>query len=361
MAKHLWGVSKPATAGLFPLSVSSNGRYLQGANGTPFFLQGVAIWSLEVQVNNTEIDQILDATQAKGFTCVLFEAIEHEFSSQSPAYENVDGDAPFASMTDFGSSLVSDYWSRVDYIVNGLKNRGMVAMINPAYLGYSGGSQGWASEISAESDADLQTYGQRLANRYTQGNVIWCMGGDYDGDSTLRAKQWQIVTGIRLVRTTDIITAHTAPNEMASDTWGGGSYAGFNLNNIYGYTEDGYDIPVEADGAYAVSGPIPFFLIESRYEGENSVTAAQLRFQSYTPLLRGACGQIFSNNPLWHLEAGGYSMYSYTDTWEEALDSDGMQDQQRLADLFTAYAWHKLVPKTDSSLISSSQMQQVGI
>src|SRR5690606_38228500 len=166
----------------------------------------------------------------KGFNAILFNAIEHKFSDQTPAYENAEGEQPFTSMTDFASPN-EDYWGLVDYIVNGAKSRGMVCIINPAYLGSGGGDEGWMTEVSAESNVDLQNYGAFLANRYTQGNVIWCMGGDYGGDSTERNKQWNIVTGIRSVRTTDLITGHGARTESAYSHWSG--FTGFSLNNIY--------------------------------------------------------------------------------------------------------------------------------
>jgi hypothetical protein len=225
----------------------------------------------------------------------------------------------------------------------------MVCIIQPAYLGWNGGSEGWTTEVSAESDADLQTYGATLATRYSQGNVIWCMGGDYSPGSTLVDKQWQIITGIRTVRTTDIVTAHGG-DANAYPTWSGKT--GFNLNSVY--TSSGL-IYSECATEYARSGPLPFFMLEAIYEQERSspISAAGLRRQSYQALLSGACGQMFGNNPIWGFESPNLP-FSYTGTWESNLDSTGSTQQQYVKLLFAAFEWWKLVPKTDTSLVSSS-------
>src|SRR5574343_716434 len=190
----------PAVVSPFPLS--SAGRYIVGADGRPVFLLGDTPWSIAVQLTHAQIDQYLEARAAQGFTAILWNAIEHKFSSQTPAYRNAYGYDPFTTMTDFASPN-ENYWRTVDYIVNRSRALGIVCVINPVYLGYNGGDEGFNVEVTAESAADLQTYGAWLARRYTQGNVIWCMGGDYAGNTTERDKQWHVVTGMRTVRTSD--------------------------------------------------------------------------------------------------------------------------------------------------------------
>lgn len=336
---------------IFPLSVSSSGRYIQTASGSPFLLHGDTPWSLAVQLTDAEITTYLNDTAAKGFKAILFNAIEHNFSSQTPKYQNVSGNNPFTSMTDFSSGLNSAYWNRIDHIVNTAKGLNLACIINPAYIGYAGTEEGWDTELLAESDADLQTYGAALANRYTQGNVIWSMGGDADPDATLEAKQWQIITGIRSVRTTDIVTAHGAPGSGAYATWNG--QTGFNLNTAY--PGDIAAVYSECDTEYARSGPIPFVMLEAIYEQERGtpITAAGLRRQTYQALLSGACGQFFGNSPIWHFESPN-APFSYTGTWESNLDSTGRQQQVHVATLFNAYSWHLLEPKTGTELVTSS-------
>jgi len=356
--RALTGSSATATPGtmgvsgqtsIFPLAVHPSGRYLTTAQGDGFLIHGDTPWSLPAQLTNAEIGTYIADRAARGFTAIMIEAIVRTFTSQTPDYRTVDGLDPFTPMTDF-SSPNNAYWNRVDYIVNACKAQNMVVMLNPAYLGFNGGSEGWMVQVNAASAASLQAYGVFLANRYTQGNIIWCMGGDYAGTTTERNKQWNIVTGMRTVRTTDIITAHGAPGDQAYTAWN--SYTGYNLNNAYPRSNTVYTYCATE---YARSPAKPFFMIEGWYEGEpDPPTAAQrIRLQAYQSLLSGACGHFYGNNPVWHFESPN-TLYPYTGTWESNLNSTGAQDMERVKDLFNAYQWELLEPKTDTSLVTSA-------
>lgn len=336
-------------ASTFPLSVS--GRFLLDAAGAPFLLNGEAAWSLAVQCTHAQIDTYLGNRAAKGFNAIIVQAIAHSASSQTPAYRNAQSGAdPFTTMTNFASPNTT-YWQTVDYVVNGAKSRGIAVILFPAYFGFDGGSQGWASELSASSDADLQTYGAWLANRYTQGNVIWGMGGDWPGDASYRAKQWNIVTGIRSVRTTDVITVHPSRADATGySVWSGYTGSGFNLNTIYIPTTNIAD----DIAATAYAQGMPFFMVEGGYEGEAG-TAASIRMAAYTTLLSGGIGNIFGNNPLWGFGeptiCGGLGAASALAT---SLDTTGAVQMAHFRNLFAAYPWQKLAPKTDTSLVTSS-------
>lgn len=341
-----------ASAGsVFPLSVSSTSRYLQTAAGAPFLIHGDTPWSIAAQLTDAQVLQYLQDRASRGVNTILFNAIEHNFTSQTPKYRNVDGVDPFATMTDFGSALNSGYWNRVDLIVNTAKGLGMFVLMNPAYLGFSGTDEGWDDELLAESDADLQLYGQRLAQRYTQGNVGWCFGGDASPGATLKAKQLQILTGIRSVRTTDIVTGHSAPGAPAFTNWNG--VAGYNLNSAYADVGDVYTACLTE---FARTPTVPVFMIEAIYEQERipAISAAGLRKQSYQALLSGACGQFFGNSPIWHFQASAYTFTSYGGTWQSNLNSTGSQHQAFVKQLFSAFAWQKLVPKTGTELVTTS-------
>lgn len=340
-------------ARVFPLSIHASGRYLVDANGRPFLIHGDTGWSIAVQLTTAQIDTYLDARRSQGFTAILFNAIEHYFSSQSPAYQNVSGIEPFTSTTDW-SVQTEAYWTRVDYIVNGCKTRNMACFIAPGYLGYGGGSEGWTSEVNSNTTGHLQSYGAFLATRYTQGNVVWVMGGDYAGDSTLRSRQWNIVTGIRSVRTTDIITAHPARGQDAYSYWGAGgdSLTGFNLGNTYAAT-NGTDAYSLAATAYGRSGPLPFFLIEAGYDGVN--TLQEVRRAAYETMLSGGCGHFYGNNPIWGFgEPNANGGSGAAAALASDLNSTGATQMNYLKALLLAYVWRLLVPTTDTSLVSST-------
>lgn len=339
---------------IFPLSINVSGRYLVTTTGTPFFLVGDSPWSLEVQCTTVQIDTYLNTRASQGFTAILFECMEHFFSSQSPPYQNAQSGAnPFTTMTDF-STPNETYWTTIDYIVNGAKSRGIACFIFPAYLGFTGGSQGWTSEINADTAGHLQTYGAFLANRYTQGNVVWVMGGDYAGDATLRAKQWNIVTGMRTVRTTDLICAHPARSQDAYALWGpgGDNLTGWNLGTTY-CQQDGSDAYSLAATAYGRSGPVPFGLIENGYENEATLT--QMRYSLYSSRLGGSCFEFFGNNPIWGFgEPNANGGAGAASAIANNLNTTGATQVGYFVSLMQAYSWWKLVPKTDASLVTTA-------
>jgi len=336
--------------GTFPLSVSANGRYLQQADGVPYFLHGDTPWEIGVRLTRAQIDTYLADRQSRGFNAIMFEAIEHHYNS-APAYRNAEGNDPFTTMSPVAWGSPSEsYWTLIDYIVNEAKARGVYCWIVPAYYGFTSNSQGWDVELAAASAGDLQSYGAFLATRYTQGNVGWVKGGDNDMDSTTRAKQENIFTGITSVRSTDLTSAHVF--RAASDAisvWGASAV---NVNTIY--------IPMicaapEASTAYARSPAEPFFLIEARYENESDWTLAGLRLQAWTAWLSGGCGDLFGVNPLWSFgdpNAGGdigaaAALAGY-------LSTTGTLQRGVMTTFVEALQWHKLVPETGTTLVTSS-------
>lgn len=347
----------PSGTQVFPLSISSNGRYLQQADGTPFLIHGDTPWMIVNQLDNAGIDTYLDAMEAVGVNAVMIEAPGLHFTSQTPTYDNVDGEQPFATMAsasnvNYASAFVENFWARVDYFVNECLDRDIVVIMQPAYLGFLGGQEGWADAVLAESDADLTTYGTRLAQRYTQPNIIWCAGGDYNGSDGSLEKQARIFAAIAAENPNAIIMAHNSPDNAGYPVWNGFSW--WNLNTTYAYPDIGDAYPFSQTATeYARDPPIPILYMEGRYEGENGFTAAIGRLQMYTPVLSGAlCGFLIGNAPRWHFESPNGPNGS--GTYAESYTSTLTQQLEHAKNLFEAYEWWKLEPKTDTSLVSSS-------
>lgn len=358
--------ARGVATGDWPLSISSNGRYLQRPNGTPFFIHGDTPWMATNQLSLAQMDTYLDDRESKGFNAVLFESPGMLFTSQTPNYRDVDGNDPF-NTTSFTActwtSPVEAYWSRVDSWVNKCKDRGIVCFFEPAYLGFGGGSgasgdQGWDYQVLAASNANLQSYGEFLANRYTQGNVIWVMGGDYAASASV-TKQWNIALGIKNVTPNALFSGHTARNAPtgteAYPSWSGES--GFEASKWVNATYGGQSSPEWslAATAYARSGPMPFYFIEGDYDGDGA-SAFSLRSQAYESILSGGCGHFFGNTPIWGFGEptanGGSGPASALST---SLNTTVTQQMAHVRKLFAVdYDFSKLVPKTDTSLVSSS-------
>lgn len=330
---------------VFPLSASADGRYLQTAGGQPFLVNGDTPWSLAVELTRTQIGAYLDTRQAQGYTGILFQAQEHYFSDNSPKWRNAEGNLPFSDMSDW-TTPVEDYWDLIDFIIDEANKRGMVCFITFAYLGYSGGEEGWNDVVQAQSSSQLRQYGQFLGARYKGKGVVWIAGGDYGGDGTERTKQWNIALGVLDEWPGALISGHGARTQSAYSLWNG--YTGFNLNNIY---TDGVEYSYAAT-EYARSPAMPFFHIEGYYENnETGGTAADQRRQAISSFLSGAkAGWFYGNFPVWYLAAGEGG-------WSEAedyLDDPGAVQVGRWGTLLAAYDWRLLEPKTDTSLVTTS-------
>ncbi len=253
------------------------------------------------------------------------------------------------SAGNFGAP-VEAYWQLVDHVINEANRRGMVCVVHPAYLGYGGGSQGWTSEVLAESNTDLHSYGVWLATRWRSKGVIWCMGGDYAGDNHpgLLDKQWNIATGILSVDSAAVITAHGARTQSAYSRWSG--FTGLNLNNIY---TNGLEYTFAAT-EYARPGPLPFFHIEGYYDGDGS-SINTVRRQAYVSVLAGGCGHFFGNTPIWGFgepQANGGA--GPAAALADHLSTSATVQMQYVKALFNAYAWWTLAPRTDGSLVTSN-------
>jgi hypothetical protein len=318
----------------FPLAVGPTGRYLVDSDGRPFLLTGDAAWSLMAQLSDEDVDTYLDSRRNLGFNTVLVNLIEHHFASSPPA--NYYGFSPFTGAP--FSTPNPDYFAHADHVIQSAAARGMLVLLDPAYLGYNLGSEGWAAEIAAASEEEMTAWGRFLGNRYSQcANIIWVIGGDTD-PTTLKTKLQCVVSGIRQYAPDHLFTAHNGQESMAIDPWGGATW--LSVNNIYTYSP----AYLLAQTAYSVSPSTPFFLIEARYENEDTTTGPQLRAESYGTMLSGGFGHVFGNCPIWSFGitqcgASGTSM-----SWKTELDGQGSRNMRCFARLFTSRHWHALVP-----------------
>jgi hypothetical protein len=338
----------PPDARLFPLRVRPGTRWLEDASGRPFFVQGDSPWSLPVQLTRAQALTYLDDRARRGFSAIMFEAMEHEFSSQSPPWLTVDGAVPFAS-GDAYDPRVDAYWRKIDFLVEEANRRGIACFLHPAYLGYEGGSQGWTTEVLAASPDVLHAYGRWLARRYAGRGVVWVLGGDYAGamHPGLLERQWQIARGIRAVDVAAVVTAHGPRGDSAYAAWHG--FDGLTLNNIYtGGTEH-----VLAAREYARSGPMPFVLIEGWYDGDRA-TPADCRRQAWVAVLGGACGHFFGNQPLWGFgEPNANGGLGAAHALATALDTPATRQVALVKSLLDSLPWWQLVPAPDGSLVTS--------
>lgn len=295
------GPSLPSAVGrIFPLSVDASNRMLLDASGNRFFIQGMALWEMEVNPTRNQIRQTLDGAQQQGFNAVLVEAAEHLFSFQTPPPQNAEGNIPYTGMTgtsppyssvDF-SAINAPYWSLLQFIQQETQRRGILFCLCPAYYGFAATQEGWGvgGELASNSNAQLQAYGVAFANAFKGAqNVMVIWGGDNVSGSAIYQ---QIATGIQSVVSGLLYTGHSARGNDAFSAFG--TITGFNVNTQYSNNAG-----MVGDAATAYARNIPFFLIEDEYENASAQTNQTQRCQKYQSVCSGSNGFFFGQDPMW--------------------------------------------------------------
>src|SRR5579859_2160653 len=134
---------------VYPLKVSSTGRYLVDQNNQPVFWSGDAGWSAIVQGTNADIDTYMTNRQSHGVNVVIVNLIDHLFGTNAP--RDFNGDPPFTG-TPFTTPNEA-YFAHADYAVASAAQRGIAVLLDPLYLGSQCGSEGWCAEVQAASNA----------------------------------------------------------------------------------------------------------------------------------------------------------------------------------------------------------------
>ena len=153
--------------------VHPGGRYLQYADGRPFFYLGDTAWELFHRTTREEARLCLEDRARKGFTVIQAVCLAERDGLRVP---NAYGDLPFA---DAGFTRPNErYFTYVDEVVAMADSLGLVIGLLPAWgdkfcLKWGPGPEIFTTEGRAEA------FGRYLGERYRiRRNIIWILGGD---------------------------------------------------------------------------------------------------------------------------------------------------------------------------------------
>jgi Protein of unknown function (DUF4038)/Putative collagen-binding domain of a collagenase len=349
-----------ASAVTFPVSYSSNSRYLQDATGAPFPILGRTGWFI-TSLSQADYQIFLDDSVAKGHSAIEFHVVNHDpRGNNEPRAGN--GALPFSKRLDGGtwtgaltySNINNEapdftqpneaYWTHVDALLAYAESHGLLAFMFPAYVGYAGGEQGWMQELLANGPTRIQTYGAWIAARYAgRKNIVWMMGGDmgtgsipFNGPQT--AVEQALLTGLKSVagQQSTLFSAEWNSESIGTDQTTFGT--SMTLNGAYSWNAD---VSNQCRRGYAHTPSEPAFLLEEPYDEEGpdgnsanpSATQPVRRFQ-WWGLLTCVGGYISGNGFIWPFNSG----------WQSHLDTQGAHDMARLNALVRAITWQQLVP-----------------
>lgn len=349
-----------SSAQLQPLKISANNRFIQAADGKPFFWLGDTGWLLFMKCKREQAIQYLDDRQKKGFN-VIQVMVLHDLAVTSAYGDSalVNGDISTPRTTQgnsIGSKDEYDYWDNVDFVVDEASKRGIyMAMVAV-----------WGRNIKSISVSQAKIYAEFLAKRYKEkSNIIWLNGGDVNGSEAL--DKWNMIGNtLNENDNNHLITFHPRGRNSSSAWFHNEAWLDFNMfqsghrtyiqdtssNETLHYGEDNWryvkddyqrtPIKPTLDGEPSYED-IPYGL---HYSTEPTWKDHQVRRYAWWSVLTGGCGFTYGNNEVMQFFTPGIDKGSYFPkiSWQEGLNTPGSSQMQYLKSLFLSLPFFNRVP-----------------
>ena len=322
-----------------PLTVTANGRYLQHADGTPFFWLADTAWLLFQRLTLDESRYYFEYRRRQGYNVIQIMMV-HKLESPDR-----NGNLPFL---DGDMARPNDAF--FDHIEKVFALAGEIGLyIAPVCV--------WGS-IVHDGSLGLDKaagYGEYLVRRFARfPNLIWINGGDIDG--SIHAAEWDLLG--RTIKAADpahLMTFHPRGGMQSSRWFHHADWLDFNLfqsgHTRYGtrfedfpFSEDNWRyVLVDRDKRPAK----PTIDGEPSYEdipqGLHDITqprwqAADVRRYAWWSVLAGAAGHTYGHNAVMQMNQPEHykPAYGCTRLWNDAIHDPGAAQMQHLASLITA-------------------------
>ena len=359
-------IEKPWSNGR--LKVSANGRFLQFANGKPFFWLGDTGWLLPERLNRDEAAFYLRRCGEAGYNVVQVQTV-----NGVPAI-NAYGKLSMPKGFDFSTIDTAEgygYWQHLDYIVD-------VAASNGIYIGMVciWGGLVKSGQMNVEQ---AKLYGTFLAERYKdRPNIVWIIGGDIQGH--IKTEVWDtLATTIRRIDPTHLMTFHPRGRTTSAYWFNNRDWLDFNMfqsgHRRYGQRMGNKDYPIpdhtEEDSWMYVDSAWSYRPIKPVLDGEPSYedipqglhdaheprwSARDVRRYAYWSVFAGSCGHTYGHNAIMQFAKPGIPGAYFADgqkkAWYQALDDPGFNQMKHLKQLMLALPYFDRVP--DQSLIEEN-------
>jgi len=335
------------------LQISANKRYLEHADGSPFYWLGDTWWiGLSTRLSWEGFQKLTADRKEKGFTLVqtvagLIPAYE-EPSANDPGYCNEGG-----CVWDAGLKRINPgYFDSADRRIQHLVDSGLV----PAIVG------AWQEQLERLGVEKLKKHWRYVIARYGAYPVVWIVGGEvFDPPEDVARKSSKTLTTVvpggwtsiaRYIRATDPthhpVTVHeVSPDDLPLQDE---SVTDFHLfqPSHFGWNSIAVEIS-ELDTHYARTEVTkPLVVGEIGYEklAEEHLENFQ-RAAFWLGMLNGAAGHTYGANGVWEsytadklFQAQKYSLL----TWEEGMKLPGSYQIGLGAKLLRQYPWWRFQP-----------------
>ena len=173
------------------LRVSHNHRYLETADGQPFFYLGDTAWELFHRLTLDEAESYLKDRAAKGFA-VIQAVVLAEFGGLT--IPNANGHLPLIDLDPTKPN--EDYFRDVDAVVDLANSLGLYVGLLPTWGDKV--NQRWGQGPVVFNPENARVYGEFLGRRYRDKGIVWINGGDRIPETDEQAKVFrQLAAGLQ--------------------------------------------------------------------------------------------------------------------------------------------------------------------
>lgn len=334
------------------LRISDNRRFIQHADGKPFFYLADTAWELFHVLNREEAQRYLQNRADKGYTAIQAVVLAEIDGLTEP---NAYGQIPLTDKDP--TKPVEAYFEHVDFIVRECNRLGMFMAMLPT----------WGAWLVNHPIFNLDTvrqYGQFLGRRYRDADIIWVLGGDRPGEGVVEL--WRAMAagiaegdGGRGIKTFHPCGGGSSTRWVHNEDW-------LDFNMI----QSGHGRPYQTnwrylDADYAMAPTKPTLDGEPCYEnhpiGFNRknprFTDHHVRCASYWGVFHGGAGITYGCHDIWMMHKPGRLNGSFSfNYWYESLNLPAAGEMKHLRRLMESRPYFTRIP--DQAIVSSNS--QIG-
>lgn len=310
------------------LKVSDNHRFLEFANGKPFFYLGDTAWELFHRLSKADAEKYLENRRQKGYTVIQAVALAELDGLNVP---NTEGEKPL--IDNDPTKPNEKYFVHVDWVIRKAEEKGIFIGLLPTWGDKWNKKWGVGPEIFTPENA--RVFGKTIGSRYKNSpNIIWILGGDRPVETDLHR---QIITEMAAgVREGDggthLISFHPTGGNGSAQYFHNEKWLDFNMRqngHSLSYTERYYMTLND----YNLSPAKPVIDAEPIYEDHpinfkpdqnGHSTSADVRRPLYWNLFGGACGHTYGHHSVWQMWSPERNPVNRPlMPWYEAIDQPG--------------------------------------
>jgi hypothetical protein len=334
-----------------PVPVAVRSRHLVDSDGRPFFWLGDTAWELVHRLSRDQILHYADVRQRQGFNVCQFVALAELDGLRTP---NVNGDLPL--IDEDPATPNEAYFEHVDFAVQTLNERGMVACLLPTWGDKFNLMGGEGPEVFPPDNAAV--FGDWIGNRYRDAAMVWMLGGDRPcADDEDRAIIAEMAAGLRSA--TDgrhLISYHPrGPSTSIAALDQDPDWMDFHcIQSSHSRHADTYGLqasvrsqtskPVlEAEPAYE---EMPY--VDRNWDDFKAFWPTDLlKANLYDAVLAGSPGVTYGCHPVWQMhDTHRKPVLHVRRTWHESLELPVAESVADLRRQFEAIDWWTLSPES---------------